>query len=75
MPARTRPAPEKRCSAAGRRVPQRKDFTQVFEEIMKVAPVPVSPIERECTREGDTFREFTLYDDEHAVVTTTSVMF
>lgn len=42
---------------------------------MKLATVPVVPVQREWSQEGDSFQECTLYDDERGVVTTTSVMF
>jgi len=75
MTARKRQAPGKQPSASSERKPKQRDFTTEHAELMKLATVPVVPVQREWSQEGDSFQECTLYDDERGVVTTTSVMF
>lgn len=75
MTARKRQAPRKQDGTSSEGKPKQRDFAREHAELMKLAPEPVTPLEREWHQEGDSFKEFTLYDDERSVVTTTSVMF
>jgi len=73
MTARKRNSQQRSPSGIRTNGNQRVDFARSYEELMKLAPVPVTPIEREWNEEGDSFKECTLYTDDRSVELTHTV--
>jgi len=51
-----------------------RDFTKEYEEIVRLAHKDAVQISHEWNKEGDVFKECTLYTDDRAVLTTHTVL-
>lgn len=59
---------------SARSVKVAKDYAKEYDEIVRLAQQEPGTIAHEWNKEGDVFKECTLYNDDRAVLTTHTVL-